>query len=63
MAILYHFAIDYAPQFCLLGLPTVQVIWAQAIAYWAVALVLILLFGVNLQRDSLRKPIILPEKG
>jgi membrane protease YdiL (CAAX protease family) len=51
MAILYHFAIDYFPQFFLLGLPISQSIWAQTIVNFAVAFALILLFGAGLQRS------------
>jgi membrane protease YdiL (CAAX protease family) len=51
MAILFHFAIDYSPQFLLYGLTTEQNTWAQAVSSLVVALVVILLFGTNLQRN------------
>jgi membrane protease YdiL (CAAX protease family) len=51
MAMLFHFAIDYAPQFVLdAPLPIAQALWAQAIVSLTVALGLILLFGTDLQR-------------
>jgi hypothetical protein len=46
---LFHFAVDYAPQFMLYGLPISEAVWSQAIVNLAVALVLILLFGTELQ--------------
>jgi len=55
MAILFHFVFNYSPQFVLSELPTVQVVWAQAIAGFALAFILILLFGVNLQRGSAKR--------
>jgi membrane protease YdiL (CAAX protease family) len=51
MAMLFHFAIDYSPQFLLYGLTTEQRVWAQAMASLAAALVLVIVFGVNLQRN------------
>jgi len=56
MAILYHFAIDYAPQFFFSGLTTAQGVWAQTIVNLAIAFTLILLFGVNLQRSPSDEP-------
>jgi membrane protease YdiL (CAAX protease family) len=55
MAILYHFAIDYAPQFWLLGLPISQSIWAQTVVNIAVAVALILFFGADLQRSPAKE--------
>lgn len=56
MAMLFHFAIDYAPQFVLDSpLPIAQALWAQAIVSLAVALVLILLFGTDLQRGTVKE--------
>jgi membrane protease YdiL (CAAX protease family) len=63
MAMLFHFALDYSPQFMLYGITTEQRVWAQAMVSIAVAFVLVLIFGVNLQRDPMKKPIILLEKG
>lgn len=59
MAILYHFAIDFFPQFFLLplGLTNAQLTWSQTIVNLAVALVLILLFGVNLQHSPVKEPV------
>jgi membrane protease YdiL (CAAX protease family) len=51
IAILYHFVIDYTPQFFLLDLTISQALWVQTIVNLIVALVLILVFGVKLQRD------------
>ena len=50
MAMLFHFAIDYSPQFLLFGLAIEQAVWAQAIISLAVAFILMALFGTNLQR-------------
>ncbi|RPI91167.1 MAG: CPBP family intramembrane metalloprotease [Chloroflexi bacterium] len=56
MAMLFHFAIDYAPQFVLdAPLPIAQGLWAQAIVSLAVALGLILLFGTDLQRGPVKE--------
>jgi membrane protease YdiL (CAAX protease family) len=55
MAMLFHFAADYAPQFILHRLPISQAVWSQAIVNLAAALVLILLFGADLQRNPVRK--------
>lgn len=59
MAILYHFAMDFVPQFFLLplGLTDSQLVWAQTIPHLVVAFVLVLVFGVNLQRRSMREPV------
>jgi len=59
MAILYHFAIDFTPQFFLLplGLTNAQQVWAQAIVNLALALILIIIFGVKLQRSPMKKPV------
>jgi membrane protease YdiL (CAAX protease family) len=59
MAILYHFAINYFPQFFLLplGLTSAQLVWAETIANLAVAFALILLFGVNLHRGPVEEPV------
>lgn len=58
MAILYHFAIDYAPQFFFSGLTTAQGVWAQTIMNLAVAFVLTLLFGANLRRSPENEPVL-----
>jgi membrane protease YdiL (CAAX protease family) len=56
MAMLFHFAIDYAPQFILdASLPIAQAVWVQAIISLAVALVLILLYGADLQRSPVKQ--------
>jgi membrane protease YdiL (CAAX protease family) len=57
MAILYHFALDFFPQFFLLplGLTNAQGVWSQAIVILAVAFILILYFGVNLQRNPMKE--------
>lgn len=55
MAILYHFAIDYFPQFFLQGLTVSQALWAQTIVNFAVAFALILLFGAGLQRGPAKE--------
>jgi hypothetical protein len=56
MAMLFHFAIDYAPQFVLgAPLPIAQAVWVQAIISLAVALVLILLYGADLQRSPVKQ--------
>jgi membrane protease YdiL (CAAX protease family) len=56
MAMLFHFAIDYAPQFVLdAPLPIAQGLWAQAIVSLAVALGLTLLFGTDLQRGPAKE--------
>jgi membrane protease YdiL (CAAX protease family) len=55
MAMLFHFAADYAPQFVLHELSLTQAVWSQAIVNLAVALVLILLYGADLQRDPVEK--------
>jgi membrane protease YdiL (CAAX protease family) len=59
MAILYHFAMDFSPQFFLLplGLTDAQLVWAQTIPHLAVAFVLVLVFGVNLQRSPMKEPV------
>jgi membrane protease YdiL (CAAX protease family) len=59
MAMLYHFALDYSPQFFLLGLTTAQAVWAQTIVNLAAALILIVIFGVNLQRGPVREPAVI----
>jgi len=50
MAILFHFSMDYTPQF-LSGLTVAQAVWLQAIVVLALALILFLLLGVGLQRS------------
>jgi membrane protease YdiL (CAAX protease family) len=55
MAILYHFAIDYFPQFFLQGLTVSQGLWAQTIVNIAVASALILTFGKDLQRSAAKE--------
>jgi membrane protease YdiL (CAAX protease family) len=56
MAMLFHFAIDYAPQFVLdAPLPIPQAVWAQAIVSLVVALALILLYGTELQRGPAKE--------
>lgn len=59
MAMLFHFAADYAPQFMLHGLPISEAVWSQAIVNLAVALVLILLFGAGLRSSPTSAPAIL----
>jgi membrane protease YdiL (CAAX protease family) len=53
MAILFHFAFDYSPQF-LYGITIPQLAWVQTIVLVALALSLILVFGVNLQRGHVK---------
>jgi len=56
MAMLFHFAFDYAPQFVLdAPLPITQAVWAQAIVGLAVALGLILLYGADLKRGPAKE--------
>jgi hypothetical protein len=56
MAMLFHFAVDYAPQFVLdTPLPIVHAVWSQAIVSLAVALALIVLLGTDLQRNPVKK--------
>jgi uncharacterized protein len=56
MAMLFHFAIDYAPQFVLdAPLPIAQALWVQAIVSLGVALGLTLLFGTDLQRGPVKE--------
>lgn len=55
MAMLFHFAIDYAPQF-IAGISIAQFVWAQAIVNLAAAVILILFYGVSLQRGSRQYP-------
>jgi uncharacterized protein len=52
MAILFHFMVDYSPQFFLSGLSIEQAIWSQAIANLAVALTLVLIYSPGLQRGQ-----------
>ena len=56
MAMLFHFAFDYSPQFILYGLTIAQSVWTQVIVTFVVAIVLILIFGTNLQHDPMKKP-------
>jgi membrane protease YdiL (CAAX protease family) len=55
MAILCHFGFDYFPQF-LPGIPLAHSIWSQAIVSLALALILIILYGPNLQPSRVKKP-------
>jgi membrane protease YdiL (CAAX protease family) len=57
MAILYHFAIDYFPQFFLQGLTVSQGLWAQTTVNFAVAFALILIFGPQLQHGPAKEPV------
>lgn len=54
MAMLFHFAFDYLPQFLLSGLAIEHAVWAQAIVSLVLAFLLILFYGPNLQRNSVR---------
>ena len=58
MAVLYHFALDFTPQFFLLplGLTEAQQTWVQTILNLAVALVLVLISGVDLGRSPAKQP-------
>jgi len=56
MAILFHFAIDYCPQFLLSGLTIAQGIWVQVIVILVLDLILILHLGANLQRSPVNEP-------
>jgi len=58
IAILFHFAMDFSPQFLLHGLSMVQAVWSQAIVILALAFILIVIFGPNLQRRFVKKPTI-----
>lgn len=51
MAILFHFALDFTPPFFLSDLTVAQNLWAQTMVAIAVALVLVLVSGPNLQRS------------
>jgi len=51
MAMLFHFAIDYCPQFFLSGLTIAQGIWIQVIVIFVLDIVLTLRLGANLQRN------------
>lgn len=55
MAMLFHFAIDYSPQFLLFRLSIEHAVWAQAIISLTAAFVIIAVFGIKLQHA--------PEKG
>jgi membrane protease YdiL (CAAX protease family) len=57
MAILFHFVVDYSPQFILSGLSIDQAIWSQAIVNLAAALALVLIYGPGLQRSTVRDPV------
>ena len=59
MAMLYHFAMDFTPQFFLLplGLTSAQMIWLQTIPALALAFGLVLLFGINLHRSPAKEPV------
>jgi hypothetical protein len=59
MAMLFHFTINYSPQFLLSELSFEHTIWSQAIAILAVALLFILIFGLNLQRTSMKEPVVI----
>ncbi len=61
MAILFHFAMDFSPQFLLHGLSTAQAVWSQAIVILALAFILIVIFGPNLQHSSVGKPTIVEQ--
>jgi membrane protease YdiL (CAAX protease family) len=52
MAILFHFMVDYSPQFILSGLSIDQAVWSQAIANLAAALTLVLIYTPGLQRSQ-----------
>ena len=58
MAVLYHFALDFTPQFFLLplGLTEAQQTWVQTVLNLAVALVLVLISGVDLGRSPAKQP-------
>jgi hypothetical protein len=58
MAMLFHFMMDFSPQFLLYGLTTAQAIWSQAIVILAFAFILIVILGPNLQRRFVEKPTI-----
>jgi len=51
MAVLFHFAIDYWPQFLLSGLTIAQGIWVQVIVILILDIILTQRLGVNLQRN------------
>ena len=55
MAILFHFGMNYFTFFNG-GMTIADVVWSQAIVTVALALILIAVFGVNLQRSPMRKP-------
>jgi len=56
MAMLFHFAIDYCPQFLLSELTIAQGIWVQVIVILVLDLILILHLGANLQRSPVNEP-------
>jgi membrane protease YdiL (CAAX protease family) len=55
MAMLFHFVVDYSPQFLLYRLTTEQNVWTQAIAGLTLALIFMVAFGPNLQRSPVIK--------
>lgn len=55
MAMLYHFVLDFTPQFLLYDLTVAQNLWSQTIANLGLALLLILLYGAELQRNPARQ--------
>jgi membrane protease YdiL (CAAX protease family) len=60
MAMLFHFAMDYSPQFLFAATDVGLAVWLQAIAALAVALILAFVFGVDLQ-GSRSKPLAMAE--
>ena len=58
MAMLFHFMMDSSPQFLLYGLTIAQATWSQAMVILALAFILIVIFGQNLQRRFVEKPTI-----
>jgi hypothetical protein len=51
MAMVFHFAVDYSPQFLFAATDVGLAVWLQAMAALTVALLLVVVFGADLQRS------------
>ncbi len=54
MAMVFHFILDYSPQFLFAATEVGLAVWLQAMAALTIALFLVLISGVNLQRSRSR---------
>jgi membrane protease YdiL (CAAX protease family) len=54
MAMLFHFAVDYSPQFLFAATDLGLAVWLQAMAALTVALLSVVVFGADLQRSRSR---------